>query len=153
MIHVENIQPNSIQWSQVAPYITDALEKSPPFTTPAEIVEKVYSGEYQLWVAYDGSPVGAGITHVGYSGNMKVFEVLLVGGEVMPIWFEIGLNRMEEYAKAANCERFWFRGRKGWAKPLHKLRPNAEHLISMEWSIGQPKRTTNTAADSKLHND
>ncbi len=150
MIWVSQVLPPA-EWGSIAPYLMDAVEHSSPFVTPKEIVAKVNRGEYQLWLAKENiTPIAAAITQIGWSGDTKVFEVLLVGGERIEEWFEKGLFQMEGYARDAKCERLWFRGRRGWGKFLKQLRPQAEYLISMEWDLGQSERTTDAATDSHI---
>lgn len=105
-------------WPLVLPQIESVVARSHGVYTIEATRAKMSSGEWLLWVVWDGELQAIGCTqfYTADSG-LKFLDVLFVTGEHSLAWLHL-MDDLKEYGRKTGCKRISGTMRKGWAKRL-----------------------------------
>lgn len=119
MIEVSLIPPQYVDscWDRIEGFIEKAAKYTYGRYTTDNIYDMVKEGDYQLWVAIDGTEFkGAVVTNIITYPQRKLLGMQFCGGEDLKLWKEPMLNLLKRFAKDVGCEGIESTGRPGWAK-------------------------------------
>lgn len=105
-------------WPLVRDWIADALERGNDLDTPEDVLARIESQEYQLWIVHDGGPCAVFVTRI-YSGSRGTALVAVcLGGRGMDAWLFAVEDVIARFAKDKGCSRIYLHGRRGWVRQL-----------------------------------
>lgn len=119
MIEVSLIPPQYVDscWDRIEGFIGKAAKYTYGRYTVSNIYDMVKEGDYQLWVAIDGTDFkGAVVTNIITYPQRKLLGMQFCGGEELKLWKEPMLELLKRFAKDVGCEGIESTGRPGWAK-------------------------------------
>ena len=108
-------------WSQVEPYLRDALTKGGDKDWSLEQIRgNLDSGRWGLYgvVSEEEGLVGAGCTAVSSYGLRNVLEIILFAANINSGQWVETLAQLKQEAKLMGCTAIQGRGRPGWARYL-----------------------------------
>ena len=116
-------------WSQVEPYLVDAMTEGADKDWSLEQVrEQLDNGVWGLYgvAGDDGRLIGAGVTAITRYGQRSVMEIILFGADINSEQWKETLSALKEEAKLMGCKAIHGRGRPGWARylgatPIHSF--------------------------------
>lgn len=97
----------------------------------SDILQKIVSGNMQLWAAYneDKDTVdGVAITEIAVYPQRKICRFLCATGENLIEWINL-IEGMEEWAIEMGCDGFQAECRPGWEKLLKGFGYSKSHVI------------------------
>lgn len=100
--------------------ILEALDTTLGEDSFNEVVEKLSTGNLQMWVIGDEDDLnilGVLLTRVQVCERTKLLNVYLCSGEAFDSW-TTHLEMLEEWGREQGCEYITATGRKGWIKKL-----------------------------------
>jgi hypothetical protein len=105
------------------PRVKDLLKKSVRFTygryTLDDIHDVLSSGEYQLWVVYEGDEFIAAIaTTITQYPQRKCLCIHFIGGTQLSEWKDKFLFKLRGFARDMKCDGIEATGRPGWVKHI-----------------------------------
>lgn len=105
-------------WPYVANYLKEARERGFGGPTVPQIHSALLNEQMQLWVVHDGRGrvFAACITQILKEGDSLDCMLVAVGGVGLQLWFDSGLEIIEEWAREKGVRSFRTVARKGWAK-------------------------------------
>lgn len=107
-------------WPDIASWITGVVERSDGRWSVELIAKQFLSGEWQLWVVWDGESVAAVIGTEVYTYNatgLQAVRVVFTTGTGAAKWTHL-LSEIEAWAREQGAVKFEMTARKGWAKHL-----------------------------------
>ena len=107
----------------VSHLIVEALETTLGEDSFVEVVEKLSTGNMQMWVVGDEDDfniLGVVLTRVQVCEKTKLLNVYLCSGEAFDSW-TTHLEMLEEWGRTKGCEYITATGRRGWTKKLKPL--------------------------------
>jgi len=119
VIEVSLIPPQYIDscWDKIEAFIGKAAKYTYGRYTVSNIYDLVKEGDYQLWVAIDGTEFkGAVVTNIITYPQRKLLGMQFCGGDELKLWKEPMLALLKRFAKDVGCEGIESTGRPGWAK-------------------------------------
>lgn len=105
------------------PKVKDLLKKSVKYTygryTLGDIYDVLISGEYQLWVVYDGHEFKAALgTTITKYPQRKCVCIHFIGGTQLNKWKDKFLFSLRKFARDMKCDGIEATGRPGWVKHI-----------------------------------
>ena len=105
------------------PKVKDLLKKSVKFTygryTLDDIYDVLVSGEYQLWVVYNGDEFTAALaTTITKYPQRKCVCIHFIGGTQLSKWKDKFLFNLRRFARDMKCDGIEATGRPGWIKHI-----------------------------------
>lgn len=119
MIEVSLIPPQYVDscWGKIEGFIQKAAKYTYGRYTTDNIYDMVVEGDYQLWVAIEGTEFkGAVVTNIITYPQRKLLGMQFCGGEELTKWKQPMLDLLRRFAKDVGCEGIESTGRPGWAK-------------------------------------
>lgn len=105
-------------WPHIAVWVSEALIRGSADLSPEEIRQHLDRGSMQLWLVWDGKPVGVCITELVDSVRGRACNLVIVAGDKWRNWAHL-LAEVERWAREDwGCVRLSLIGRKGWARRL-----------------------------------
>lgn len=105
-------------WPFIVEWVAEALIRGNADLSPDEIRQHLDRGSMQLWLVWDGKPVGVCITELVESVRGRSCNLVIVAGDRWANWAHL-LAEVERWAqKEWRCVRLSLIGRKGWARRL-----------------------------------
>lgn len=104
-------------WPHVSGWIAEALARGNADLGPSQVAEHLARGTMQLWLVWDGRPVGVCITELIGSVRGQACNLVVVAGEGYRAWAHL-LADIERWARGQGCVRLTLVGRKGWVRRL-----------------------------------
>lgn len=95
--------------------LMEAVEQSDGEFSWADIVEKLQSGLWQLWI----TPKSALVTCIRDQGQMTLCVLVYMGGVLQEV--EACLPGIMEWARVNGCQKLHIEGRKGWGRALEEF--------------------------------
>ena len=114
---VQQLEELSSKYKQIQPLLKKALTKAPEYNEEA-VLAKVLNGTSQMWLAEDDELLGITITEGVQYPEYLALNIHLLGGTRLKEWMEIGLEKIQQFAKDSGCKEISLSGRKGWEKLL-----------------------------------
>ena len=118
---IEFVEPENIPyvWTALIPFVDRFLAESEGESTAASILQRLCTGQYQCWVAYDYEEIKTVvITKVDEWATYKALHILGATG------LHSHCNKMhetiEDFARVAGCDRVTIWGRKGWKRLMDR---------------------------------
>ena len=104
--------------AMVAAHIDSVVMRSRGRYSRKGVVERLLSGDWQLWLVWDGSVKGTLATELYFdvSGD-KACTIRFCTGADAKDWVRL-IDHIESWARAEGCKRMAMQARKGWAKHL-----------------------------------
>jgi hypothetical protein len=108
------------------PYARDGLDNmldnhSLGIWTEQDFIERLQSGEWQLFIVFEGEQLLASLVCTIAQGRDKVFEVGFCWGEAAQAWTEQVYNSFAVIGRELGCDKMTLNGRPGWARMAKKL--------------------------------
>ena len=111
-------------WPDIASWISGVVERSDGRWSIELIAKQFLSGNWQLWVVWDGEAVAAVIgTEIYVEGTgMNLARVVFTTGTGAAKWTHL-LSDIEDWARDQGAVKLEMMARKGWAKhlPAYKM--------------------------------
>jgi len=117
--------------TSVYPKIEAATAYSVGKYNGSDILQKIVSGNMQLWVAYDEERDridGIAITEIAIFPQRKICRFLCATGEDLMEWID-HIEGMENWAVEMGCDGFQAECRPGWERLLKSFGYNKSHVI------------------------
>ena len=109
-------------WPLVKPHLMRVIHMTAGRYTIHDVLEKLLSGQHQLWVAVDddknGEIVGVITTSFLQYPSRRMLSYDLCAGTDLPLWYEEMHALVERYAKDHGCDGLEIVGRRGWGRTL-----------------------------------
>ena len=105
-------------WPHIATWVSEALIRGNSDLTPEQICEHLDRGSMQLWLAWDGKPVGCCITELIESVRGRCCNLVIIAGEQFGTWGHLEADVARWARDDWGCVRLSLIGRKGWARRL-----------------------------------
>lgn len=107
-------------WEVVEPLLARAAILTRGRFSTEDIKALVLEGKYALTVVLDEDNriVGAMTTAIENYPGLRALQVTFLGGRLGVQWQRLALDGVERLARAANCSKIEFRGRKEWGMVL-----------------------------------
>jgi hypothetical protein len=126
-------------WSKIEGYIEKAAEYTYGRFTASNIYDLVVDGDYQLWVAFNGSDIkGVVVTNVVTYPQRKLLCMQFCGGEDLINWKDPMLALLRRFAKDVGCDGIESTARPGWAK-IFQNDGFAAHWVTFELPLDMEK--------------
>jgi len=122
-VEISLIPSNKVHliWPQAGPLIEKALAITPGRWGAGDIFMQSSEGHQGLWVVMKEDQVIAAFTTRIYEvPQARVCSVEWVGGEQMELWADQAVEIIEDYGRAAGCNKVEGHGRMGWSKLMKK---------------------------------
>lgn len=105
---------------QLMPYIASALEYGQGEYSMDDIVDAIVDNRMQLWGAVDDERgiLGAAVTCVVVTPQLRILQVKYLGGERMIEWYEALDAELVSFGLRNNCAMVQAAGRAGWARTM-----------------------------------
>ena len=118
MIEVSLVPPQYVDacWDKIEAFIDKAAEYTYGRFSTSNIYDMVKEGEYELWIAFNGSIKGAVVTNVVTYPQRKLLCMQFCGGEDLKEWKDPMLAMLRRFAKDVGCDGIESTARPGWAK-------------------------------------
>ena len=111
-------------WPDISSWISGVVERSDGRWSVELIAKQFLSGNWQLWVVWDGEAVAAVIgTEIYVEGTgMNLARVVFTTGTGAAKWTHL-LSDIEDWARDQGAVKLEMMARKGWAKhlPAYKM--------------------------------
>ncbi len=104
-------------WPFMAEWLSEALARGNADLSPEDVRQHLERGSMQLWLAWNGRPVGCCITEVLDGARGRTCNIVVVTGEGFDTWAHLEAD-IARWARKWGCVRLSFVGRKGWARRL-----------------------------------
>ena len=111
-------------WPHVREFIWPAFERFPGEVDEAGLLERLLTGDAQLWVVWDDGLLGGAITSITNYAEFKAVRLVALGGERFEDWREEMDRLLDKFCEVHGCSRIEFYGRIGWSKRLPNYRIN-----------------------------
>lgn len=95
-----------------------------------DIYEGCLDHRYTIWLIYHDDVKGVFFTRIGVFPRKRICEIMLMNGEGMEEWLEIGIEKVKDWAKSQNCDSVEIYGRPGWSRVLN-IKPTSQ-IVSIE---------------------
>ncbi len=113
-------------WGTIGPLLNRPSERTPGLRNANDILDDALDGIAMLWVVHPESDPG----HIVMAMETKqletsvgrICELISLGGEGMPAWFDTILEQLETMAKAEGMARIRAVGRPGWKRLMNEYR-------------------------------
>lgn len=116
-------------WPHIGGHFESFADRSRGEWTVGELVKEVARGNRQLWVAIDeGKIVATALTQV-IDSPMHTVEITHCAGENREDWFEVALERIEEWGRQRGSRRMRIICRPGWVRGLKPLGFKETHRV------------------------
>jgi hypothetical protein len=126
-------------WPKIEGYIQKAAEYTYGRFTAGNIYDLVVDGDYQLWIAFNGSDIkGAVVTNVVTYPQRKLLCMQFCGGEDLVNWKDPMLALLRRFAKDVGCDGIESTARPGWAKIFQNDGFSA-HWVTFELPLDMEK--------------
>src|SRR5262245_47569193 len=114
-----HVRPSAVPtaWPHVEGWIVEALRKAHADLSPHQVRHFLERGTMQLWLAWDGKPVGCWITELIESVRGRTCNVVVLAGDRLDDWTHLEAD-MVKWAREWQCTRFALTGRRGWVRRL-----------------------------------
>lgn len=106
----------SQEWAKARDWILPALEYGHGTHNEDDILIRVLSGEYKLWL-FEKSAV---VTNFIQYPRFKALNIAMAGGALEDI--KSRQLEIERYAAAEGCKQIIYGGREGWSRVFPELR-------------------------------
>ncbi len=106
-------------WPEVVDHLQMAVDESHGKAIAVDILERLLSGDYGLWVwLSDNNVVASFVTQIIKYPQRKSLGIPFIGGDPhrMTEWFTPSLAVFEDYAKKEGCDMIEGYGRRAWLK-------------------------------------
>ena len=121
----------SLVWGTAFPLLKKALDRGAGRLNEAVVYKGLLTGELCLWLATKNGLIGAMVTQVYvYPTGLRVFRMLLAGGERAEDWFPL-LPQLQAHGKSLGCTKMELFGRPGW----EKLMPEGWRKFAVEMEV------------------
>lgn len=97
---------------------SDAVATSQGRWQVSDVLEQLYKGEQQLWVAYDDQIHGVVTTRIIEYPRLRSLAMELCAGDEIELWKAPMLEAIEQFASDCGCAKIEMVGRKGWERFL-----------------------------------
>lgn len=103
-------------WPHVEPLLRPAIQNV-GLSDFDDIATDILNGDALVWIAFNGKIKAAASTILQKVGDARICVLTACGGEDMHDWLPL-LARIEDYAKAEECNCLRIYGRDGWQRVL-----------------------------------
>jgi hypothetical protein len=117
--------PPTVRSEEIDREITKHLEPSIAYSRGRMDMDQVFElrdkEQVQIFLTFeDGQIIGVTVTEVmEWTTGLRCLKVLIAGGRgALEHGLDLTLEKMEEFAKIADCELIIVEGRKGWGRAL-----------------------------------
>jgi hypothetical protein len=123
-------------WPHIAAWVSEALIRGNADLSPENIRQHLDSGSMQLWLAWDGRPVGCCIAELVDSVRGRCCNLVIVAGERFAAWAHLEADVARWAHEHWGCVRLSLIGRRGWARRLAGSGWQ-EASVTLERQLGQ----------------
>lgn len=118
-------------WLKLGDLVPDAVRVAGDL---GDIVARIEDATLQLWIAADGKPLAAWFTDINIEEDgSRWIGVYGLNGSGVRRWARALSDQMVEFARAEQCARVMFAGRKAWGRLVPGCRPVREEGGHMIW--------------------
>lgn len=112
-------------WPDIASWIAGVVDRSDGRWSIEMIATSFLTGDWQLWVVWDGEAVAAVVATELYTYNstgMKLARVVMTTGQHAAKWAHL-ISEIEAWAVEQGADKIELMARKGWVKhmPAYKM--------------------------------
>jgi hypothetical protein len=106
-------------WSQVVGRVAQCGVETASITTPDQWLERIMSGEAQLWVVLKGQTIaGCVITEIYDTVRGKTCGMPITAADDMVSAIPVAMDMITRWAEQQGCKRWEGVGRQGWQRVL-----------------------------------
>lgn len=106
-------------WPTISPILRKAVERDEGKRSLHSLLKELVNDRNQLWVVFDGEPIGAVVTAILNYPHARTLKVEWLAGERFDEWAHL-IKVIEEYAISQGCNPVEFSGRPGLARALKR---------------------------------
>jgi hypothetical protein len=122
-------------WPVVSPMLREAIGMTSGRLDEATVFKALATGEFHLWLVVQDGLIGAFVTQIcTWPTGLRVAHFVLAGGREHRAWIPL-MAKVEEWARANNCQILDASGRKGWQRSMETLEGWKVMAIQMEKDI------------------
>ena len=123
-------------WPFIWQWVSDALARGNADLCAEQVREHLDRGSMQLWLAWDGKPVGCCITELIESVRGRCCNLVIIAGEQFGTWGHLEADVARWARDDWGCVRLSLIGRKGWVRRLAGS-GWTETAVTLEKNLGQ----------------
>ena len=108
-------------WKDVEKVLKKSVATAETKIQLIDVLKGILDDTYILWVVFEEDDVVAAFTtRIIEYPQRRSMALDWVGGSRMKEWFDIGMEKVIEFASLNNCEHLEGYGRKAWGRALSK---------------------------------
>lgn len=102
-------------WPRIEPLVAKGIAEGPAYWWPQDVFHQAMTSEIQIWGVFVPDLAMIGITRLVRRPRMMVCHLELAAGTGLDN-ARLGLETIEEWARAIGCDVVEFGGRVGWGR-------------------------------------